>query len=101
MGAPDIVHGRLADTLALRHGPTTPVRHPRRFGVQGCIHDSGDLVDCIGGLSSATRFAIATLESPEAAARTMRQRKATCWGVPCAAVHCWSFSSSKYLNNGI
>src|SRR5215471_3198757 len=39
-------------------------------------------------------FAMVTSESPAAAARTMRQRKATCCGVPCAAVHCWSFSRS-------
>src|SRR5260370_13269676 len=38
--------------LALRHGSATPVRHPRRFGLQGRIHDRGDLVDLIGGLSS-------------------------------------------------
>ena len=28
VGAPDIVDGGLAYTLALRHGPATPVRHP-------------------------------------------------------------------------
>src|ERR1035437_2764843 len=39
-------------------------------------------------------FAIATSDSPEAAARTIRQRKATCCGVPCAAVHCWIFCRS-------
>jgi hypothetical protein len=54
MGAPDIVDGGLADSLALRHSPATPMRHSRRFGLQGCIHDTGDLVDWIGGLSSAT-----------------------------------------------
>src|ERR1039458_5670679 len=41
-----------------------------------------------------SRLAIATSDSPAAAARTIRQRKATCCGVPCAAVHCWSFSRS-------
>src|ERR1039457_3965168 len=55
MGAPDIVDSGLADTLALRHGPATPVRHPRRFGLQGRIHDSGDLIDFIRGLSSPAR----------------------------------------------
>src|SRR6516165_7729175 len=54
MGTPDIVDGRLADTLALCHGPTTPVRHPSGFGLQGCIYDSGDLVDLVSRLSSAT-----------------------------------------------
>jgi len=39
-------------------------------------------------------FAIVTSESPAAAAKTIRHRKATCCGVPCAAVHCWSFSRS-------
>ena len=53
VGAPDIVDGGLAHALALRHGPATPMRHPRRFGLQGGIDDSGDLVDGIGGLSSA------------------------------------------------
>jgi hypothetical protein len=51
VSAPDIIDGGLADALALRHGPATPVRHPRRFGLQGRIHDGGDLVDWIGGLS--------------------------------------------------
>src|SRR5215831_10804463 len=54
VGAPDIVYGRLADALALRHAPATPVCHTSRFGLQRRIHDSGDLVDFIGGLSSAT-----------------------------------------------
>ena len=54
MGTPDIVDGRLADTLALRHGPATPVRHPRRFGLQSRIHDRGNLVDLIDGFSSST-----------------------------------------------
>jgi len=31
------------------------MRHPYRFGLQGGIHDTGDLVDLIRGLSSATR----------------------------------------------
>src|SRR5262249_27462526 len=53
VGAPDIVDGGLADSLALRHSPATPMRHPRRFGLQGCIHDTGDLVDLIDGLSPA------------------------------------------------
>ena len=34
------------------HGPATPVRHPRRFGLQGRIHDGGDLIDVIERLSS-------------------------------------------------
>lgn len=29
------------------------MRHPRRFGLQGGIYDTGDLVDLIRGLSSA------------------------------------------------
>src|ERR1035437_8182931 len=41
-----------------------------------------------------TRFAIVISDSPAAAARTIRQRKATCCGVPCAAVHCWIFCRS-------
>src|SRR5215467_5142257 len=41
------------------------------------------------------RFAMVTSESPAAAAKTIRQRKATCCGVPCAAVHCSSFSRSR------
>src|SRR5438445_6603810 len=52
VGAPNIVDRGLADALALCHGPATPVRHPRRFGLQGRIHDSGDLVDRIRRLSS-------------------------------------------------
>src|SRR5260370_9625541 len=55
MGAPDIVHRGLADALALRQGPATPMPHPRRFGLQGCIHDGGDLIDGIQGLSSSAR----------------------------------------------
>ena len=39
-------------------------------------------------------FAIATSDSPAAAARTIRQRKATCCGVPCADVHCSNFCRS-------
>ncbi len=97
-------------------------RHPGGFGPQGGIHDSGDLVDLIGGLPprpgamshrpsspsspkrfrqritvfrfTESRFAIVISESPAATAKTMRQRKATCCGVPCAAVHCCSFSCS-------
>src|SRR2546423_5043275 len=118
MGAPDIVDGGLAHALALRHSPATPRRHPCRFGLQGCLYHLGDLADRIRGLSSAPwsdvsktvpsspkrvrqritvfrfterRFAIATSDSPAAAARTIRQRKATCCGVPCAEVHCRSF----------
>src|SRR5262245_17379265 len=41
------------------------------------------------------RFAMVTSESPAAAAKTIRQRKATCCGVPYAAVHCSSFSRSR------
>ena len=52
VGAPDIVDRGLTDALALRHGPATPVRHPRRFGLQGRIHDGGNLIDSICGLSS-------------------------------------------------
>ena len=55
VGAPDIVDGGLADALALRHRPATPMCHPRRFGLQGRIHDSGDLVDLVCRLSSAPR----------------------------------------------
>src|SRR6266851_4263569 len=51
MGAPDIVNSGFADALAFRHGPATPVRHPRRFGLQGRIHDGGDLVHLIHSLS--------------------------------------------------
>src|SRR5713226_1764730 len=53
VGAPDIVDGGLANALALRHGPATPMRHPRGFGLQGRIHDTGDLIDGIQGLSSS------------------------------------------------
>jgi hypothetical protein len=35
-----------------------------------------------------------TSDSPAAAAKTIRQRKATCCGVPCAAVHCSIFCCS-------
>src|SRR5687768_17598823 len=52
MSAPNVVDRGLADALALRHRPATPVRHPRRLGLQGRIHDGGDLVDLILGLSS-------------------------------------------------
>jgi len=55
MGAPDIVDRGLADALALRHGAATPVRHPRRFGLQGSIHDGGDLIDSMQGFSSPAR----------------------------------------------
>src|SRR5260370_27333373 len=53
--APDIVDGRLANALALRHRPATLMCHPCRFGLQGRIHDTGDLVYLISGLSSAPR----------------------------------------------
>jgi hypothetical protein len=52
VGAPDIVDSGLADALALRHGPTTPVGHSRWFGLQRRIHDRGDFVAFIKGLSS-------------------------------------------------
>jgi len=122
VGPPDVVDRRLANALALRHGPATPMRHPCRFGLQGSIHDANDLLDLILGLRarpgatshrpsrppspkrarhritvlrfSESRFAIETSDSPAAAPSTIRQRKATCCGVPCAAVHCWSFSRS-------
>src|SRR5258708_20281788 len=55
MGASDIVDGGLANALALRHGPATPMRHPHRFGLQRRIHDIGDLIDLIRGFSSAPR----------------------------------------------
>jgi hypothetical protein len=29
--------------LSPRHGPATPVRHRRRFGLQGGLHDGGNL----------------------------------------------------------
>src|SRR6266545_4415079 len=47
VGAPDIVDGGLANTLALGHRPATPMRHPRGFGLQGRIHDIGNLVDIV------------------------------------------------------
>src|SRR5258708_4322798 len=37
---------------------------------------------------------MASLDSPFAAARTIRQRIATCCGVPCAAIHCSIFCNS-------
>ena len=55
VSTPDIVDRGLADALTLRHSPATPMRHPRRFGLQGRVHDIGDLLDLIGGLSSAPR----------------------------------------------
>src|SRR5260370_11881651 len=55
MGAPDIVHRGLAEALSLRQGPATPMRHPRWFGLQGCVHDGGNLIDGIQGLSSSAR----------------------------------------------
>src|SRR5260370_4487648 len=53
MGAPDIVHRGLADALTLRQGPAIPMRHPRWFGLQGGVHDGGDLIAGIQGLSSS------------------------------------------------
>src|ERR1035438_5742410 len=115
VGAPDIADGGLTDPLVLCHGPATPVRHPRRFGLRGRIHDGGDLVYFIQGFrprpgaishrpsnpSAPKRFrhritvlrftescsAIATSDFPAAADTTIRQRNATCCGVPCAAIH--------------
>src|SRR6266566_2939790 len=55
MSTPDIVHRGLADPLALRHGPATPVRHPRRFGLQGGGDNAGNLVDGIQRLASPAR----------------------------------------------
>ncbi len=55
VGTPDIIDRGLAHALALRHSPATPMRHPRRFGLQGRIHDTGDLIDLIFGLASAPR----------------------------------------------
>ena len=51
VSSPDIVHRGLTDALALCHGSATPVRHPFWFGLQGGIHDSGDLIYSMDGLS--------------------------------------------------
>src|ERR1700756_1008684 len=53
VGPPDVVDGGLADALALRQGPATPMRHPGWLGLQGCLHNTSDLVDGIRGLSAA------------------------------------------------
>src|SRR5665213_756394 len=55
MRAPNAVDRGLADALIPGHGPATPVRHPRRFGLRGRLHDGGDLIDSIQGLSSPAR----------------------------------------------
>lgn len=53
VGLPDIVDRGLADSLTLGHRPTAPMRHAFRFGLQGRIHNGGDLVDVVGGFASA------------------------------------------------
>src|ERR1700681_161505 len=55
VGAPDIVDGGLADALAPCHGPATPVGHPCWLSLQGSLHNSGDLIYSINGLSSPPR----------------------------------------------
>ena len=52
VGSPNIIDRGLANTLVLRHGPATPVRHPRRFGLQRCLYDGGDFFYRIDGLPS-------------------------------------------------
>lgn len=51
--APDGADRGLAHALALRHESATPVRHPLRLGVEGCLYDSIDLLCSIGGLAPA------------------------------------------------
>src|ERR1700692_2984022 len=40
------------------------MRYPRRFGLQGRLHDGGDLVDWIGGFSSPARSDIPQTVQP-------------------------------------
>jgi hypothetical protein len=53
MGAPDVVYRGLTDALLLCQCPATPVRHTRRCGLQGCIHDGGNFIHRVGRLSTA------------------------------------------------
>jgi len=64
MSAPDSVDCGLADALVLRHGPATPMCHPRWFGLQRRIHNGGDPVDSIHGLSSPPRSNIPKTVQP-------------------------------------
>jgi hypothetical protein len=53
--SPDIAGGGLSDSLSFRHQSTTPVSHPRGFGLHGHLHDGVNLLRSIGRLPSAPR----------------------------------------------
>ena len=50
---PDVVDGRLAHPLTLRHQPATPLGDPLRFRLQGGVDHGLDLVRPIGRLAAA------------------------------------------------
>jgi hypothetical protein len=107
---PDPAHAGLADPLCRRHGAATPMRAPFGLGLQGGVNHGLDSSHIVTGfpppagsnlpkrLGSATAETLApeadclTVQAvvraiiisdlPAATARIMRQRSATCCGVP-------------------
>ena len=55
MTPPDVADRGLAHPLGLRHLSATPMRHARRLGLQGRIHDGFNLLRPIGRLAPASR----------------------------------------------
>src|ERR1019366_8123612 len=54
VGLPDIVDGGLTHALTLGHRAATPMRHAFGFGLQGRIHNGGDLIDVVVRFASAS-----------------------------------------------
>jgi hypothetical protein len=65
MGAPDVVHRGLAYALLFRQGPATPMRHPRRFGLNSRIHDRRNLVDLVDRFPAPSRSNVPKAVQPQ------------------------------------
>jgi len=55
VGLPDIVDCGLTHALTLGHRAATPMRHAFGFGLQGCIHNGGNLIGVVVRFAPASR----------------------------------------------
>src|SRR6266705_1064332 len=96
VATPDPAHAGLADPLGHRHGAATPMRVSFGLGLQGGVNYGLDSSHIVTGFPASPGSnlpkclgpAISVL--PAATARIMRQRSATCCGVPKATNQRWS-----------